>query len=1389
MTLLVVGVFHTWRTMHRTDREMREDLLQQAQLVTQTVNIEQLQALSGTGTELDSPEYLLLKEQLADARVGNDTCRFIYLMGRRPDGTVSFFVDNEPVGSKNESRARQIYQEIAPEHLRVFDTQEEWVEGPVTDHSGTWVSVLVPITDARTGDLIAILGMDIDAQTWKWDVAAGAFLPVSLTLMLLIVLRTMVFAFRTKIKASVKPIQRRLLLPLTAVLLLLVGGFVAVLLCIQREGLKQSSQEKLVAAKYDLEELLEDQAQTLEAHEEILLSDKGLIDALKEQDRDRLLADWEPVFTQLQSEYGVTHFYFQRPDRVNLLRVHCPRKSGDLIDRFTTLEAERTGQTAWGIELGPLGTFTLRVVRPVFDDDTLIGYLELGKEIEDVLECISDEHDLELAVIIRKSLLKRENWESGMKMLGRRADWDHFAKKTLIYSSLPQFPPEASHIVGETGHTHGIQAVGVSFGGKTWRIMVTPLTDASDAEVGDLIVFRDTSEAMAWFNRLIAVMLGGALVLLTALIAFLYSTLRRVDQGIRKQRTELAENEERFDLAMSVSNDGIWDWNLEDNTVLFDSRYYTMAGYEPSEFPGEFGEWAKRIHPDDIDQVKQDIVLYLTGDSTGYDVEFRFKRKDNSWMWIQARGKIVAQDEGGNPTRFIGTHSDITERKRVEQQSQASESRLEETNRDLVEVATQISDIMSSVIAGIKGSKTQRFNNPDLVNCRQAKNCSKTDCPAYSESEPTRCWEIAGTFCNGQVQGDFAKKTGDCSLCEVYQQALNNPICKLGETFNMMIAVLANRREDLEKAKETALSMMEDTERAKAETETINQHLASETARANDMATQAKEANAAKSEFLANMSHEIRTPMNAILGFSEMLAEEDMTDQQTQDINTIRESAKSLLELINDILDFSKIEAGQLDIEMIDCSLGQLLNSLESMMRLQAKKRSLDFRIVASNGLPAHIHSDPTRLRQCLINLISNAIKFTDQGHVYIHVSLEDRNNEAYIHFDITDTGIGIAKEKQDKIFDSFTQADGSTTRQYGGTGLGLAVTKQLAGLLGGEVAVSSEIGKGSTFSLSIPAGVDVTEQPVLGRYNTTERVKSENDESRQVTFSGCCLVAEDVLANQIVIERMLKKAGVDVIMANDGREAVQQARAQSFDLIFMDIQMPNMNGFDATKAIRVAGLKTPIVALTANAMMGDDNKCIEAGCTDYLAKPINRKRLFKMLEKHLSPTSEEQAYSVAESVDSIKDTVDELAVICTGASHLDELLAESAGTQDGRDVINWSELTSRMDNDDDSIREVVEAWQVDNPACMEALTKAVKAGHATDISSLAHKMNGSAAVISANSLVQTALTLEMAGREGQLGDSEVLLADVQREFGKVNSFLSQSNWIEIAKAQIEQRT
>ncbi len=384
------------------------------------------------------------------------------------------------------------------------------------------------------------------------------------------------------------------------------------------------------------------------------------------------------------------------------------------------------------------------------------------------------------------------------------------------------------------------------------------------------------------------------------------------------------------------------------------------------------------------------------------------------------------------------------------------------------------------------------------------------------------------------------------------------------------------------------------------------------------MSKEAFAATQAKSEFLANMSHEIRTPMNAIMGFSDLLAEEDLSDDQNEYVELIRDSSSNLLALINDILDFSKIEAGKLETEIIDCSLDEILFSVERLLNPAAMKKGLEFAVIREPEIQSVLQTDPVRVRQCLINLVNNAIKFTQEGHVYIRASQTQINGERAIAFDVEDTGIGITNACQKTVFEAFTQADGSTTRKFGGTGLGLTITKKLIELLGGNISVKSTEGGGSVFSFVIPVGQAVTTEN--GSHNA-DKEKGDADTERISSngrFSGKVLVAEDVAVNRMLIKLLLEKMGLEVSQAQDGIEAVKMATEEEYEIVFMDIQMPNMGGFEATRILRNKGIDTPIVAVTAHAMKGDQEQCLKAGCDDYISKPIDAKKLAEAVRQNI---------------------------------------------------------------------------------------------------------------------------------------------------------------------------
>jgi PAS domain S-box-containing protein len=417
----------------------------------------------------------------------------------------------------------------------------------------------------------------------------------------------------------------------------------------------------------------------------------------------------------------------------------------------------------------------------------------------------------------------------------------------------------------------------------------------------------------------------------------------------------------------------------------------------------------------------------------------------------------------------------------------------------------------------------------------------------------------------------------------------------------------------------------------------------------------AESANKTKSQFLANMSHEIRTPMNAILGFCELLGATALNEDQSGYVGVISSSGRNLLQIINDILDFTKIEAGKLTIEKTQFELGPFCRHIEQMMRPIAEKKGLDFGLFAADNLPAVIETDSTRLNQCLINLVGNAIKFTDSGYVHINVSWEEHaGNPGRLCIDIEDTGIGIPKEKQKVIFESFTQADSSTTRKFGGTGLGLSITQKLIHLMGGELLLQSRPGQGSIFTIILP--VALTDAPIQKELDfgsdqrspefcagaRSDRVESVSSSEAGPEAQPCArvLVAEDSKANQIFMKKLLERYGLEVTLTANGKETLQQILKNEYDLIFMDMEMPVMNGYQAADILRKQKITIPIIALTANALEGDREKCLSAGCDDYLSKPVKAEDLAGILEKYLA----QRVRSLTQQAGRLKQQTDSLS-------------------------------------------------------------------------------------------------------------------------------------------------
>ncbi len=655
----------------------------------------------------------------------------------------------------------------------------------------------------------------------------------------------------------------------------------------------------------------------------------------------------------------------------------------------------------------------------------------------------------------------------------------------------------------------------------------------------------------------------------------------------QKEREEaLRIGEERWSFALEGAGQGVWDWDLTTEEIVFSPLWKRMLGYEPHEVGRTLADWADRVHPDDLPAAQAALKGHLDGHANVYSCEHRIRRADGKYAWVLARGMVVRRDEQGRPLRIVGTIYDVSERK-------ASELELRETTAYL-DVYRKMVDRHAIVTETDADGTILQVNDAfcRISGYTREELIGKNHRILNSGRHPASMWAELYRTCTA----------GGCWHGEVCNRAKDG-------TEHWLDSTVAPLYDD-------------DTGRLRGFFAIRSDITALHQAR-----TQAEAANHVKSEFLANMSHEIRTPLTAIMGYTEILREESLLEnarpQVIRTIDTVRAAGEHLLTVINDILDVSKIEAGKMTVERVDTDLIRLVHEVEALMRPRAAGKGVQLETRLLTPIPDRVLIDPTRLRQILMNLLGNATKFTEAGRVQLHLRVcdpaEGATEGATIEFRVTDTGPGMTPEQAATLFMPFVQVDASITRQHGGTGLGLTICRRLAGLMGGDVQLASTApGKGSSFVLRLPL------EPVPGAvlvnaldFSPARMLKQMKPPASLPKLAGRILVAEDGPDNQRLIAYHLRKAGAFVEIADNGQEALERfdaaaAAGQGFDLLLSDMQMPVMDGYTLTRTLRERGSKVPILAITAHAMAEDRARCVEAGCDAYLSKPIDRNALIQ---------------------------------------------------------------------------------------------------------------------------------------------------------------------------------
>lgn len=655
----------------------------------------------------------------------------------------------------------------------------------------------------------------------------------------------------------------------------------------------------------------------------------------------------------------------------------------------------------------------------------------------------------------------------------------------------------------------------------------------------------------------------------------------------------LKEAEARWKFALEGSGLGVWDWDMLSNEMYFSPIWKAMVGYTGNEFPDNYEAWESHLHPDDRARVIGALEAHTRGQNAEFVVEYRMRHRQGFWKWIQSRGLVIERDEADAPLRMIGVHVDIQDHKQVQEQLAQSQLELQtiiDTEPECVKTLARDGSLLSMNQAGLAMIEADSLDQ--VKGAEVAAIIVDSDRQAFREF--SRQVFRGGS---GSLEFQIRGLKGTPRWLETHAVPMRDAAGKV-------IALLGVTR-DVTKRKQAEKELRHYRDHLEELVSTRTRELAE----AKEVAEQASHT---KSRFLANMSHEIRTPLNAVLGLADIGLRQAGEPDVSGLFNQIRESGRHLLGVINDVLDISKIEAGKIAIEP---RAVQLIPAIEKSVDLvvgKARDKGLAFNVEYAQGIPRWVELDSLRLQQILGNLLSNAIKFTEQGAVTLAVTM----HAGQIEVAISDSGIGIGQEALKRIFKPFEQADVSTTREYGGSGLGLAISYNLARLMGGSISVRSTPGEGSSFTLRLPLVETASPQ---------DEAIAEPRETASRLAGMRILAAEDVDINRLILEDILLSEGAGVVFAEHGQQVLdllEEQGAGAFDVVLMDIQMPVMDGYEATRRLCSVAPGLPVIALTAHALDEEATLCREAGMVDRVTKPIDPDKLISTIRSHVAASS-----------------------------------------------------------------------------------------------------------------------------------------------------------------------
>jgi PAS domain S-box-containing protein len=843
----------------------------------------------------------------------------------------------------------------------------------------------------------------------------------------------------------------------------------------------------------------------------------------------------------------------------------------------------------------------------------------------------------------------------------------------------------------------------------------------------------------------------------TVLLILTCSVVSNVLLARRKQAEKaLAESEERYRAIVNDQTELICRWRPDGPLTFVNDAYCRYFGRTREEL---LGRSFMMLIPEEDHADVQHHFGSLSRENPISSQEHRVVRADQKIGWMQWTNRVIL-GEGGQMVEFQAVGRDITERKRTEEMIQAQRdlatalsatSRVDEGLRLCVEAALEV----SAMDCGGVYLFDDHIEDLHLAFHKELS-AAFVSCVSRYDADSANVRLVRAGRPIYSVYGELGVPIPEEQLREELRAIAVVPLHDEGRVIGCL-NVASHTLDEVPVSSRVAL------EAAAAQVGSVVARLKMQQ-ELRVAKEQADAASRAKSEFMANMSHELRTPMNGVMGGIKLLLDTPLTEEQRKLADIVDVSAEAQLAVINDVLDFSSIEAGDWTIESRSLDMSVVVEEAAARVRAEAEKKGIRIVVCYDPDAARHVVGDARRVRQVLTNLLGNAVKFTDKGHARITVTGEGRRDgEARLQFRVEDTGIGIPEEKLSKIFEKFTQADGSTTRRHGGTGLGLTISKQLVEIMGGTMGVTSRPGEGSTFWFTLD--MPLSEETSRVRQTATRAPGTERPTPPRTTQEPNAtrvLLAEDNIVNREVAALMLERLGCRVDVATTGKDAVEMITRFPYDLVFMDCLMPEMDGFEATDEIRELESGTrhvPIIAMTGLAMEGDRERCFEAGMDDYLCKPVTLKALQTKLELWTQAvTSRPQAEHGEEPGDTK----------ATKPSRAEALASQPL------DPEALAHLRQHVAAGDDAFLDKLFGTFLDNATTtIEVLRRAASGGDARGVMQAAHSLKGSGRSIGARPLAEICERLEMLGRAESVQGAGELIDQLEREFGRVKDALA----------------